>query len=45
MRPVRRLPAALAAMLFVLVLPSTATPKDATQQFFEARLVQDRLTI
>ena len=31
-------------MLFVLVLPSTATAKDATQQFFEARLLQDRLT-
>ena len=44
MRPVRRLPAALAAMLVVLVLPSTAPAKDATQQFFEARLLQDRLT-
>jgi hypothetical protein len=31
-------------MLFVLVLPSAATAKDATQQFFEARLLQDRLT-
>jgi hypothetical protein len=38
------LPAAIAAMLFVLVLPPTATAKDATQRFFEARLLQDRLT-
>ena len=40
----RRYLAALAATLFVLCLPSPAVAKDATQRFFEARLLQDRLT-